>query len=143
MNWENLEPLFNELIARPIHSVEELEQWMRDRSEVEAAIEEDFAWRYIRMTCDTTSEELLAKFQYFATEVEPKIAPCNNESKQKLVASEYADQLDGDKYFIYLRGIRKSLELFREENIPVQTEIQVRAAEIPVDHRQHVGTHWR
>ncbi|QKJ28910.1 M3 family oligoendopeptidase [Mucilaginibacter mali] len=125
MNWEGLEPLFNELIARPIHSVEELEQWMRDRSEVEAAIEEDFAWRYIRMTCDTTSEDLLAKFQYFATEVEPKIAPCNNELNKKLVESEYADQLDGEKYFIYLRGVRKALELFREENIPVQTEIQV------------------
>jgi oligoendopeptidase F len=125
MNWENLEPLFNELIARPIHSVEELEQWMRDRSEVEAAIEEDFAWRYIRMTCDTTNEDLLAKFQYFATEVEPKIAPCNNELNKKLVASEYADQLDKEKYFIYLRGIRKALELFREENIPVQTEIQL------------------
>jgi oligoendopeptidase F len=117
--------LFNELIARPINSVDELEQWMRDRSEVEAAIEEDFAWRYIRMTCDTNSEELLAKFQYFATEVEPKIAPCNNALNEKLVASVYADQLDGDKYFIYLRGVRKSLELFREENIPVQTEIQV------------------
>jgi oligoendopeptidase F len=125
MNWESLEPLFNELIARPINSVDELEQWMRDRSEVEAAIEEDFAWRYIRMTCDTNSEELLAKFQYFATEVEPKIAPCNNALNEKLVASVYADQLDGDKYFIYLRGVRKSLELFREENIPVQTEIQV------------------
>jgi oligoendopeptidase F len=125
MNWESLEPLFNELIARPINSVEELEQWMRDRSEVEAAIEEDFAWRYIRMTCDTNSEELLAKFQYFATEVEPKIAPCNNELNKKLVASEYADQLDEEKYFIYLRGVRKALELFREENIPVQTEIQI------------------
>jgi len=125
MNWESLEPLFNELIARSINSVEELEQWMRDRSELEAAIEEDFAWRYIRMTCDTTDEELLAKFQYFATEVEPKIAPCSNELNKKLVASPYADQLDKEKFFIYLRGVRKSLELFREENIPVQTEIQI------------------
>lgn len=125
INWENLEPLFNELTGRPINSVEELERWMHDRSELEAAIEEDFAWRYIRMTCDTTNEDLLAKFQYFATEVEPKIAPCNNELNKKLVGSEYADQLDEEKYFIYLRGVRKSLELFREENIAVQTEIQV------------------
>jgi oligoendopeptidase F len=125
INWESLEPLFNELRDRPITSVDELEQWMRDRSEVEAALEEDFAWRYIRMTCDTTNEELLARFQYFATEVEPKIAPCNNELNEKLVNSPYADQLDGEKYFIYLRGVRKALELFREENIPVQTEIQI------------------
>jgi len=125
MKWENLEPLLIELRDRQINSVEELEQWLRDRSEFEAAIEEDFAWRYIRMTCDTVSEELLQNFQYFATEIEPKIAPYSNDLNKKLVESKYFDQLDNDKYFVYLRSIKKSLELFREENIPIQTEIQV------------------
>lgn len=125
IKWENLEPLFTELRQRPINSVTELEKWLHDRSELEAALEEDFAWRYIRMTCDTGSEELLQKFQYFATEIEPQIAPYSNELNKKLVESEYVDQLDNDKYFIYLRGVKRSLELFREENIPIQTEIQV------------------
>jgi oligoendopeptidase F len=125
VKWESLEPLYTELRDRKINSAEELEQWLRDRSEVEAALEEDFAWRYIRMTCDTTNEELLQRFQYFATEIEPKIAPFSNDLNKKLVNSEYVDQLDGEKYFIYLRGVKKALELFREENIPLQTEIQV------------------
>ena len=125
IKWENLEPIYKELVDRPINSIEELEQWLRDRSELEAALEEDFAWRYIRMTCDTTSSDLLQKFQYFATEIEPKIAPYSNELNKKLVGSEYADQLHEEKYFIYLRGVKKALELFREENIPLLTEIQV------------------
>ncbi|MDB5024636.1 MAG: pepF1 [Mucilaginibacter sp.] len=125
MKWETLEPLFKELTERPIHAVEELEHWLHDRSELEAALEEDFAWRYIRMTCDTTSEELLQKFQYFATEIEPKIAPYSNELNKKLVNSPWADKLHEEKYFILLRGVKKALELFREENIPLQTEIQV------------------
>src|ERR1700743_856324 len=125
IKWETLEPLFKELTERPINSVEELEHWLHDRSELEAALEEDFAWRYIRMTCDTTSEDLLQKFQYFATEIEPKIAPYSNELNKKLVNSEWVDKLDQDKFFIYLRGVKKALELFREENIPLQTEIQV------------------
>jgi len=125
MKWEALEPIFKELLDRPINSAEELEQWLRDGSELGAAIEEDFAWRYIRMTCDTTSEDLLQKFQYFATEIEPKIAPYSNELNKKLVNSEWVDKLDHDKFFIYLRGVKKALELFREENIPLQTEIQV------------------
>ncbi|MBB6128246.1 M3 family oligoendopeptidase [Mucilaginibacter lappiensis] len=125
MKWENLEPIYKELLDRPINSVEELEKWLHDKSELEAALEEDFAWRYIRMTCDTTSEELLQNFQYFATEIEPKVAPYSNDLNKKLVASEYVDQLDGEKYFIFLRAVKKALELFREENIPVQTEIQV------------------
>jgi oligoendopeptidase F len=125
IKWENLEPLFKELTERPINSVEELEHWLHDRSELEAALEEDFAWRYIRMTCDTTSEELLQKFQYFATEIEPKIAPYSNELNKKLVNSQWADKLHEEKYFILLRGVKKALELFREENIPLLTEIQV------------------
>jgi len=125
IKWENLEPIFTELQNRTISSVDELEQWLRDRSELEAALEEDFAWRYIRMTCDTTNEELLQKFQYFATEIEPKIAPLNNQLNQKLMDNPFKDQLKEEKYFILLRGIKKSLALFREENIPLQTEIQL------------------
>ncbi|WP_439698961.1 M3 family oligoendopeptidase [Mucilaginibacter sp. AW1-7] len=125
IKWETLEPFYKELLDRPINSVQELEKWLHDRSELEAALEEDSAWRYIRMTCDTTSEELLQSFQYFATEISPKIAPYDNGLNKKLVASPYIDQLDSEKYFVFLRAIKKSLELFREENIPVQTEIQV------------------
>ncbi len=125
MQWENLEPIFNELIDRQLNSVSELEQWLRDRSEIEAALEEDFAWRYIRMTCDTTDEKLLSDFQFFATEIEPKIAPLNNELNKKFIQSPFSEQLDESNYYVYVRGIKKALELFREENIPLMTQIQV------------------
>lgn len=127
ITWESLEPILNELQNREINSVQELEQWLKDRSELEAALEEDFAWRYIRMTCDTANEELVARFQYFATEIEPKVAPIGNELNKKLIESPYVNELDEDKYFVYLRSIRKALELFREENIPLQTKLQVTA----------------
>ncbi|MBE7175981.1 MAG: M3 family oligoendopeptidase [Mucilaginibacter polytrichastri] len=127
ITWESLEPILNELKSREIRSLAELETWMRDRSELEAALEEDFAWRYIRMTCDTANEELVKRFQYFATEIEPKIAPVANELNIKLNESPFVDELDEDKYFVYLRSIRKALELFREENIPLLTRLQVEA----------------
>jgi oligoendopeptidase F len=125
ITWGNLEPIFNELINRSLNSVKDLEQWLRDRSEIEASLEEDFAWRYIRMTCDTTDEKLLNDFQFFATEIEPKIAPLNNELNKKFIHSPFTEQLDQAKYYVYVRGIKKALELFREENIPLLTQIQV------------------
>lgn len=125
ITWENLEPIFTELLARKIQSVAELEQWLKDRSEIEAALEEDFAWRYIKMTCDTSDEKLLADFQFFATEIEPKIAPLNNELNKKFIQSKFSENLNKEKYFVYKRGIKKALELFREENIPLLTQIQV------------------
>jgi oligoendopeptidase F len=125
IDWDGLAPIFNELLAREITSVSELEQWLKDKSELEAALEEDFAWRYIKMTCATDNEDLLKSFQYFATEIEPKMAPMNNDLNKKLVDSAFVTELNHDEYYVYLRSIKKSLALFREENIPLQTEIQV------------------
>jgi len=123
--WEELIPLFTDLTNRPINSLLELEEWMQNRSELEAVLEEDAAWRYIKMTCNTSDEQLLKNFQYFATEIEPKIAPINNELNEKLIQSSFNKDLDQKKYSIYLRGVRKALELFREENISLKTEIQL------------------
>ena len=125
IDWNHLEPIFNELLTREISSVNELEQWLKDKSELEAALEEDFAWRYIKMTCATDNEDLLKSFQYFATEIEPKMAPLNNDLNKKLVDSAFVNELNHDEYYVYLRSVKKSLALFREENIPLQTEIQV------------------
>lgn len=125
MKWDNLSPILDELLARQIDDAPALEKWLKDKSELEAALEEDFAWRYIKMSCDTANEELVKSFQYFATEIEPKIAPISNQLNQKLVASAYIDELDQDKYFVYLRAVKKALEIYREENIELFTNLQV------------------
>ncbi len=125
IDWISLEPIFNDLLSRNISSVSELEKWLLDRNEIEAALEEDFAWRYIHMTCDTTDETLLKDFQFFATEIEPKIAPINNQLNKKFIDSPYSEKLDKERYLVYTRGIKKALELFQEENIPLMTQIQV------------------
>jgi len=126
IKWETLFPILEELQHRVIKSATELETWLKDKSELEAALEEDFAWRYIKMSCDTANEQLVKDFQYFATEIEPKISPIANELNKKLVESPYVDELDKQKYFVYLRAVRKALELFREENIPLFTDLQVK-----------------
>ena len=123
---ESLSPLFTELQNREINNVEALEQWLKDRSELEAALEEDFAWRYIKMSCDTANEELVKSFQYFAEEIEPKISPLANELNKKFVESPFMDDLDKEKFFVYSRAIKKALEIYREENIELFTLLQVK-----------------
>jgi len=125
IKWDNLSPVLDELVAREINNAQELEQWLKDKSEVEAALEEDFAWRYIKMSCDTANEELVKSFQYFATDIEPKISPVANVLNQKLADSPYIDELDQDKYFVYLRAIKKALEIYREENVELFTKLQI------------------
>lgn len=126
IKWENIEPLFRELINRTINSKEELETWLKNRSELEAVLEEDFAWRYIRMSCNTADESLLKQFQFFATEIEPQIAPLSKELNEKFINSPYLEELDQEHYEVLIRGVKNAIELFREENIPLQTEIQIK-----------------
>ena len=125
MEWESLSPILDELLKRDINNVEELEKWLKDKSELEAALEEDFAWRYIKMSCDTANEDLVKDFQYFATEIEPKISPVANELNKKFSESPFINELDQDKYFVYIRAVKKALELYREENIELFTLLQV------------------
>jgi oligoendopeptidase F len=47
-NWSSLKPLFEDLLERSIHSVDTLKEWLKDRSELEAVISEDLAWRSSR-----------------------------------------------------------------------------------------------
>lgn len=123
--WEALEPYFKALLEREINSKEELEQWLKDMSEVEAAVSEDACWRQIRMTCDTTDKALEEAFTYFCMEIQPKLQPYADKLNRKFVGNEFTKQLDQQKYFTYLRNVRKSIDLFREENIPIQAELSV------------------
>lgn len=124
-NWEGLQPIFEELLHRPINSQADLEQWMQDSSEVEAAISEDACWRQIKMTCDTENKALEEAFHFFVLEIQPKMQPYADALNKKLVQSPFVQQLDENKYHTYLRSVRKNIELFREENIPLQAGLGV------------------
>jgi len=123
-SWDKIAPYFEELKSRQLNSVIELEKWLIDRSELEAVLEEDMAWRYIKMNIDTTDEVLEKDFHFFIAEVEPKIAPYINDFNKKLISSEFLEELDKEEYHIYLRGIKKEIEIFREKNIPLLTQLQ-------------------
>lgn len=121
--WEVLEPYFNNLLQREIGSKTDLENWLKDRSELEAFVSEDLAWRYVRMTCDTENKDLEKAYLYFVTEIEPKVSPLTDKLNRKLVTCTYLNELNTEAYFIYLRGIKKEIEIFREANVPLMAEI--------------------
>jgi len=124
-DWQSVEPYFKDLLERTIHTKVDLEKWMKDQSELEAVVNEDACWRQIKMTCDTENKLLEEAFTYFCMEIQPKIQPYSDALNKKLVNHPLAKELDKEKYFTYLRNIRKSIELFREENIPLQAALSV------------------
>ena len=124
-DWNSLEPFFKDLLDRTIDTKKELEQWLKDQSELEAIVSEDACWRQIKMTCDTEKKSLEDAFTFFVLEIQPKIEPLADALNKKLLTHPLLNKLDADKYFTYLRSVKKSIELFREKNIPLQAELSV------------------
>ena len=124
-DWKNLEPWFLDLEQRPLDTRAALEKWLLDMSELEAVVSEDVCWRQIRMTCDTENKELEEAFNYFCLEIQPKIQPYADRLNKRLVENPHTQELDQKDYFTYLRSVRKRIELFREENIPLFAESSV------------------
>lgn len=124
-NWETLEPYFKDLDQRNISTLPELEQWLKDASELESVISEDACWRQIKMTCDTENKSLEEAFTFFMMEIQPKIQPYSDRLNRKLLDCPLTSQLDPAKYYTYLRNVKKNIDLFREANIPINAELNV------------------
>jgi len=124
-DWDALEPYFKDLLERPIDSRSDLEKWLRDMSELEAAVSEDACWRQIRMTRDTENKEYEEAFTFFCLEIQPKIQPYADQLNRKLVDCPHTSELDQKEFFTYLRSVKNAIALFREQNIPIQAELSV------------------
>jgi len=127
--WSKLQPYYRDLLKRQINSRQDLEQWLKDKSELDAVVSEAFSWRYIKITVDSTDDKAESLYQYAVQELAPKITALENELNQKLVTCSYAAHLEGGQYHIHLRSIRNAVNLFRKENIPLATEIQLKSKE--------------
>jgi len=130
--WKDIENLYVDLSERNIKSVADLELWLLNRSELEAVLEEDLAWRYIKMNCNTTDKELALNFEFFINNIEPEINKYSNQLDLKFINCKFINSLNQQKYFTVIRAIRKEIEIFRQENIPLIAKLQTKEQEYGV-----------
>jgi oligoendopeptidase F len=128
-DWDSVKNLYQNLADREINSLKNLEDFIYDRSELESYLSENMAWRYIKMTCDTQSEGNQANFNYFIENIQPQMAAFSDVLNKKVANSEFQNQLSEDGIEIMLRSLKKSIEIFREENIAIETQIQNKQTE--------------
>ena len=123
--WENLQPLYQSLIDRELTCPRCLEKLLLDRSDLDALVSEAGANLYIAMTRHTDDEAANKAYEDFIQQVEPEHKKVSFELDKKIASSPHADQLDANRYEVLLRGTRRNVELFREENVPIQTELSL------------------
>ena len=121
--WSEIEPHFQEFLNREIGSADDLENWLLELGRFSAYVGETGSMLYVDMTCDTENEEIKQAYLDFVENVEPELAKIGDLLNRKLAESPYADQLNSEEYKVLLRDTRMDLALFREENIPLGTEL--------------------
>lgn len=92
--WENLEPLFNALMTRPLRCEQCLEKLLVDRSELSAAAAEAEANLYIQQTRFTEDAAAKKAFLDFVEQVEPKLRKASFDLAKRIVDCEHLDRLD-------------------------------------------------
>ncbi len=122
-SWPALQPIYRELVDRPLRCENCLERLILDRSDLDARVAEAEAELYIAMTCHTDDEAKQKAFLAFVEGVEPERAKVAFELDRKIAGSPHVERLDVDRFAVLLRSIRNEVELFREENLPLQTDV--------------------
>jgi oligoendopeptidase F len=121
-SFEKIEPLLVALEGREIGSAAELEKWLLDCSELAAVVSEVGAKRYIEMTCHTDDPAREKAYLQWIEEISPGLKPHYQKLDEKFLASPYRKELPESRYEVFDRNTANDVALFREENIPLQTE---------------------
>jgi oligoendopeptidase F len=129
-DWAQIAPLFEKLQARGAEckTLPELDKWVLDWGELSAALDEESSKRYIAMTCHTDSPEAEKAYLHFVEKIDPELKPRQFElekiyiqRKEALQKSPSQPESNG-RYLVFDRDVKNHIELFRPENVPLETE---------------------
>ncbi len=124
-SWEKLESILKELAHRRISNVRELERWILDRSEVDAAVTEHFGWKYINFTKDTKDTNAADAYKYYITEIAPNVSIYEHQLNMKLISSSSLPNLYDQRYSIYVRNICSKVKLYDDKNTELEPKINL------------------
>jgi len=121
--WTEIEPLVGALLERPVASASDLERWLLDRSEFDAACSEARADLYIAMTCRTDDKGAAGAWTTYIEETAPKLTPAAFELDKLQAKLCEQFELDSARFAVIERDTQADVELFRKENVPLETDL--------------------
>ena len=121
--WDQLQPLYDALLARELDDASALEAWLADYSELSAAVGEYGSLRNIDYACHTDDADIEKAYMHWVENIAPKLSPLYNQLREKYLAAPGLAGLDKARYDILTREWKASSELFREANVPLATQV--------------------
>ena len=120
-SWESIEPYMNDLRDRTLSCSNCLETFIADRSNLSEVISEARARLYIDMTCHTDDEDIQKAWMAFVENVQPKLSEYSDILNRRLIEHKAVQELP-ERFDILVKGLKTDIEIFREENIPLNTQ---------------------
>jgi len=121
--------LYERLEQKGIDSVKDLEQWLLNRSELDAALSQAGSILYIRMTCKTDDPDIAGAYSAFVGSIPPAIKPINDRLNHQYLNARKRFTLDHKRYEVYDLSVKTDIELFVEKNVPLQTQVDLLSQE--------------
>lgn len=118
-SWESLQPYTDELLARPITSLDEYIRFLEDESELASVASEDYTRRMILTTRFTDNKEYEAALNEYLQNISPQMAEYGDKINRKIAESPFAEQFTEQGFAMAIKGMRTQMDLFRTENIPL------------------------
>ena len=123
-DWPSLEPLFDQLEQQLTDASDaaQLEQAILNWEELSAALAEEGSKRYIAMTCQTEDKAAETAYLEFVEKIEPEEKLRNFRLAKALTEHPHRAGLDARRYEVFTRDTALEVELFRSENVALETE---------------------
>ena len=126
---DTVRALVQQLLKKPVRSEEDRDAWILARSELDAALDQEAAVLYIKMTCYTDHAPFAQDYKTYVEVIAPVIKQSKHDLDVKLLAMAADFPLDASVYGVYERAIRADVQLFREDNIPLATDLELLSQE--------------
>lgn len=117
--WEDLEPRYSQLESREI-TANTIDEFLRDWSDLSDQVSEIRARLFIATTQDSTDEDAKRRFNAFLEGIFPHVEAAQQRLREKLLNSS----LEPRGLEVPLRRLRMDVELYRDENVPLEAEEQ-------------------
>lgn len=123
-DWPRMVPWFDAVEARlaQARSAADLEAVLIAWSELSAAVDEEASRRYIAMTCHTDHPEAEQRYLQFVEEIEPQLKTRQFQLERAFIEHPQRSQLPARRFEVLIRSVKNLVELFREENVALETE---------------------
>lgn len=120
--WSELEPYFQELIDRPLHTLADLEKMLDDLDELSAAIGEKEARLTIQTSVNTADEAAAEEMDLFQKNVKTRQGEMTFAIVRRFLKSPFRGELEPKIYGHFERLCLNDFYLYNEKNLTIYAE---------------------